>query len=93
MDITEVIICQHFYWPGIRKSVRKEVGNFDTCQCTKWSNIKYGKLPAKESEEILWNKLCVDIIGPYIIQREGKKKVDLKAITIINPVMGWFKIT
>ena len=38
MYITEAIIRQRFYWPGIRGSVRKEVTNFDTCQRTKRSN-------------------------------------------------------
>ena len=37
MDITEVIIYQHLYWPGIRKDVWKEVTNCDTCQNTKQS--------------------------------------------------------
>ena len=50
MDITEAMIRQHFYWPDIRDDVRKEVTNFDTCQRTKQSNKKYGKLPAKLDE-------------------------------------------
>ena len=73
MDRTEAMICQHFYWTGIRKYVRKEVTNCDTCQCTKRSNIKYGKLPVKEAEEIPRNKLCVYLIGTYVIQRKGHK--------------------
>ena len=44
---TEAMILKHFYWPGIRNSLQKEVTNHDTCQCTKWSNINYGILPAK----------------------------------------------
>ena len=60
MDITEAMICQHLYWPGIRDAARKEVKNCDTFQRTKQSNIKYGKLPDKEKEEIPWNKLCFD---------------------------------
>ena len=28
-------------------------------------NKKSGKLPDKIAEETLWNKLCVDLIGPY----------------------------
>ena len=63
MYITEAVILQHFYWPGIRNSVQKEVTNSDTCQCTKQSNIKYGKLPAKEAEEIPRNKIYVYLIG------------------------------
>ena len=73
MDRTEAMIFQHFYWSDIRYAVRKEVTNFDTCQRTKGSNIKYGKLPAKESEEIPPNKLCVDIIGYHAIWRKGQK--------------------
>ena len=33
--------------------------------------MKYGKLPAKEDEEIPQNKPCVDIIGPDFIRRKG----------------------
>ena len=73
MDRTEAMICQHFYWPNIRDAVRQEVNNCDTCQRTKISNKKYGRLPAKSAEEIPRNKLCVDIIGPYVIHRKGKK--------------------
>ena len=72
-DITETIICQHLYWPDIRYAVRKEVTNCDTWQRTKRSNKKYGKLPGKLAEEIPWNTLCVDIIGPYFIIRQVKK--------------------
>ena len=64
MDITEVTNHQYLYWSGIRYAIRKEVTNFDTFQCTKWPNKKYGKLPAKEAEEIPWNKLCEDLIVP-----------------------------
>ena len=58
---TETIIRKHLYWYGIIKDVQKEVICCNTCQRTKWSDIKYGKLPAKVAEEIPRNKLCVDI--------------------------------
>ena len=94
MDRTEAMICQHLDWPGIRNSVWKIVTNCDTYQHTKLSNKKYGKLTAKEAEKIPWNKLCVDIIGPYAIRRKGRKEtLHLKAITMINPVRGLFEIT
>ena len=68
--------------------------NCDTCQYTKWSNIKYCKLTAKEDEEIPWNKLFLDIIVTYVIRRKLKKeKLNLKAVTIVDPVIGWFEIT
>ena len=74
MDITKPMIHQHFYWTGIRNAVQKEVTNGDTCKRTKRSNEKYGKLPAKEAEEIPWDKICVDIIGPYMIRGNIKKE-------------------
>ena len=33
---------------------------------------KIGKLPAKLSEEIPWNEICVDLVGPHKILRKGK---------------------
>ena len=54
---------------------------------------KYGKLPAKLAEEITWNKLCLDIIGTYLIRIIGKKENShLKSVTAIDPVTGWFEI-
>ena len=73
MDRTETMIFKHLYWPKIRYDIRKEVTNCDTFRRTKLSNKKYGKLPSKLAEEIPWNKLCVDIIQPYVICRKGKK--------------------
>ena len=62
MDITKAIIHQHLYWNDIRDAVHTEVTTCDTCQCTKQSNQKYGKLPALIDEEIPRNKLCVYLI-------------------------------
>ena len=94
IDRTEAIIFQHFFWPDIRDSVWKEVNNCDTYQRTKRLNIKYVKLPSKLDEEIPWNKLCVGLIGPYIIRREwNKEKLHLKSVTMIYSVTGWFEVT
>ena len=68
IDIMEAKICQHLYWPSIRNSAQKEVSNCDTFQRTRWSNKKYGKLPAKSDDEIPWNTLYVYLIGPYMIR-------------------------
>ena len=72
MDITEAVILQKLYFPGISNVIQKEVTNFDTCQRTERPNIKYGKLPAKEAEEISQNKFCVYIIGTYATRRKGQ---------------------
>ena len=39
-------------------------------------------------------KICVDIIGPYVIIRKGQKEnLNLKTVTMIDPGTGWFEIT
>ena len=65
MDRTEAMIRQHLYWTDIRDAVWKEVTNYDTCQRTKQSNKKYGKLPAKEAEEIPCNKNGAEIFHEF----------------------------
>ena len=87
------MIFQHLYYPRIRPAVRREVTNCDTCQCTKQSNKKYVKLPAKLDEGIKWNIICVYLIGPYVIRIKGKKeKLHLNAATMIYPVTRCFEI-
>ena len=41
-----------------------------------------------------WERLCVDLIGPYKIQtkKHGHKIPKLRCVTLINPATGWFKI-
>ena len=93
MDWTEEIIRQHLYWPSIINSVHKEVTNGDTCQRTKRSNIKYGKLPSNLSEETTRNKIYVYLIGPYFIRiNKQKDNLNLKAVTMIDTVKVWFEI-
>ena len=87
------MICQYLYWPDIRDSVRKEVSNCDTFQRTTLSNKKCGKLLSRLAEEMPWNKICVDIIGPYFIRRKGNREsLHLKAVMMIDPVTGWFEV-
>ena len=74
------MIGRHLYWQGIRNAVQKEVKGCDICQCTKRSTKKCGKLPGKLAEETLWNKLCIDLIGPYRIRRKGKEPIILKGL-------------
>ena len=45
------------------------------------------------AEETPWNKLCVDIIGPYKIFRNGKEPLILKSVTMIDPVNRYFEVT
>ena len=93
---THETIAQHFYWANMRKTVHKVVKTCDLCQRTKRRtahNSKLGKLPPKQAEVIPWETLCVDLIGPYTIKRQGKKKpISLWAMTMIDPATGLLEI-
>jgi hypothetical protein len=56
------------------------------------TNQKYGELPAKLAEENPWDTLCVDLAGPYKIERKGKKDLMLWCLTMIDPATGWFEM-
>jgi hypothetical protein len=49
--------------------------------------------PSKRSQSnTMWDKLCVDLIGPYKIRRKGKDGLICKCVTMIDPATGWFEI-
>jgi hypothetical protein len=87
---TEETIAQHLYWPNIRKTVHERVKSCPICQKAKGKKLKYGHLPAKDpmTESQPWQRLCVDTIGPYQIQRRGRTPLVFKAVTMIDPATG-----
>ncbi len=89
---TEQTIRQHFWWPKLKQMVHASCVKCQTCQKTKRSTKKYGHLPPKEAETQPWDKLCVDLIGPYTIKRKGKKNLTLWCVTMIDPATGWFEM-
>jgi transposase InsO family protein len=90
----EGTIAQHLYWPNLRETVKKKVRSCPSCQKAKIKRLKYGQLPPKDvaTESQPWQKLCVDTIGPYQIRRKGKKTLEFKAVTMIDPATGWFEM-
>ena len=59
----------------------------------KKQNLKYGKLTAKEAEAIPWDRLLVDLVGPYKIIRESHDNtIIIKGLTMIDLATGWFEI-
>jgi hypothetical protein len=101
---TEATIAQHFYWKGLRTDVLAICKRCDICQRTKKGLIKYGKLPVKKNEQLIpWHTLCIDLIGPYKIGDDIKKKVKGKIVivreaptlwclTMIDPATNWFEV-
>ena len=61
---------------------------------TKKTFQKYGHLPEKVAEANPWDVLCIDLIGPYNIERKNKTKkpLTLWALTMIDPATGWFEM-
>ena len=67
---TEATISQHYYHNHLRDNTRTHIKVCAVFQKKKKQNLKYGELPAKEMEAILWDRLLVDLIGPYNIIRK-----------------------
>ena len=89
---TEETISQHLWWPKMRDHITHSVSTCDSCQRNKRRYKKYGHLPAKEAEAQPWDKLCVDLIGPYTINRKGADALICRWVTMIDPATGWFEI-
>ena len=85
-------IAQHFYWNGMRETVRKVCQPCKTCQFTKRTNKRYGHLPAKEAESVPWERLCVDLVGPYTLTDAKHKEHRMWCVTMIDPATNWFEM-
>ena len=68
---TEETIAQHLWWPKMRDQITNFVSACTICQKNKRKQKKYGILPPKEAEALIWDKMCIDLIGPYKIRRKG----------------------
>jgi transposase InsO family protein len=89
---TDETISQHLWWPKMREQITTNVSRCLVCQLNKKRNKKYGHMPEKEAEAIPWDKLCVDLIGPYKIRRKGQEDLVCRAVTMIDPATGWFEV-
>ena len=89
---TEHTLRQHFDCKGLCTTVHDMCKKCPTCQRAKTTNQKYGKLPPKQAETNPWYTLCVDLIGPYMIPRKGRKPLKLWCLTMIDPATGWFEM-
>jgi len=73
-DHTEETLRQHYTWKGMRHTVKAVCERCPTCQLNKPKNQKFGHLPAKVADEIPWDKLCIDLVGPYKIEGQFHKE-------------------
>jgi hypothetical protein len=91
---TELTIGQHYTWKGMRKTVQDVCRRCASCQLNKTSTLKMGVIPEKTVEEIPWERVCIDLVGPYTIGDDKRKDnvTTLHCLTMIDPVTGWFEI-
>ena len=93
MALKEATISHHYYWNNIRDDILTQTKFCRTFWINNKKGLKYGHIPAKEAEAIPWNRLSVDIIGPYKIRREGRDQlIILKPLAKIYLATGWFEI-
>jgi Integrase zinc binding domain len=89
---TERTIRQHFWFKNLRELVHNTCKRCPTCQKCKISHTKYGLLPEKEAESEPWERLCVDLIGPYTVKQKYNEPLRLWCVTMIDPATGWFEM-
>ena len=78
--LTEHTIRQNFEWKGLHTTVHDVCKKCPTFQREKTTNQKDGKLPPKQAETNPWDTQCVDLIGPYMIPRKGKTRLNCGAL-------------
>jgi hypothetical protein len=63
-----------------------------SCQVNKRHSQKYGHVPPKLVITTPWKALCVNLIGPYTLNRKDGSSIDFMCLTMIDPATSWFKI-
>ena len=89
---TEESIGQHLWWEDMCKHITLTVNSCLNCQKNKRRHKKYGHLPEKEAEAIPWDKMCLDLIGPYIIRCKNKTCLTCRCVTMIDPATGFMNM-
>jgi hypothetical protein len=83
-----------FWWSGIKQDVEYTVRTCPACQKNKRVRKKYGELPPKEAETECtpWERVNVDLVGPFTVTQPNGASLALRALTMIDPATGWFEI-
>jgi transposase InsO family protein len=85
MDRLEATIRRHFFHPRLREEVRKQVSQCKTCQLMKRYTTNFGELAPRNALAFPWQEVHVDLIGPWVIERNSLK-YSFIALTAIDPV-------
>ena len=89
----EASIRSVYTWKNLRNDVRQLCKECHTCQMSKKSGRKkYGQLPAKEAECLMWSRVNVDLWGPATVNNKDGKTYKIHVMTMIDPTTGWFEL-
>ena len=88
---TEMTIVQHCYWPNMRLICKDICSRCARCQMAKKITKKMGLLPEKQAEAVPWQKVCIDLIGPYKVGKDKNEKT-LWCLSMIDPATGWVEV-
>jgi hypothetical protein len=81
------------YWKGMCTTIQSLTKSCRSCQITKRWSHKYGHLPPKTVITKPWECLCVDLIGPYTLNKgKDNLQIDFMALTMIDLASSWFEI-
>lgn len=89
----EATLGKTLYWPNMRDDIKSYVKSCRKCQLCKKQRKNYGLIPEKQAEPgIPWNRVNLDMVGPWTVRTPSGKKEQLIALTMIDPATGWFEI-
>eukprot|EP00957_Ditylum_brightwellii_P105566 8047462-Ditylum_brightwellii.AAC.1 len=69
-------------------AIRQYVKSCKRCQFGKQRKQKYGHVPPKIANQVPWQKVCINLIGPYTLKDQDSKTIDFVCLTIIDPAAG-----
>ena len=61
------------------------------CQMAKRGLRGYGKVPVTDIKQRPWHNICVDLVGPWKANVDGKD-VYFHSLTMIDPFTSWVEI-
>ena len=85
-------MSMHFYNPQLKHTIEDMVARCDTCQWYKAVGRGHGDTARRETPLLPWREVAVDLIGPWILQVQGKDHT-FQALTVIDMVTNLVEIT
>jgi hypothetical protein len=93
MTKLEASIRRHFWNPRLRDEIRTQLNACDICKTMKKGSSREGQLAPREVPSVPWTEVHVDCIGPWSLKVPGLKPVQVRALTMIDPVLNLVEIT